>query len=232
MRKTKKQIDTENGITPERIAQLLKYDRTSTERPTCNLHDLMKWVCSNFCGKMKTPVPVINNVIGIDGSFVEFCDENDVAIAPLYVDSMSSWNTENDTESFMLQGVFEISCDGSRFLHAALFHKGNAFEDEISYFVVVDKDDYAGYVAFRNAYAEWQNDRSNSALEVKVFGGEDYIYTRSSKWKDMFLPDEMKKDIKSSVEVFLRSESEYRRNKIPWKRGMLLFGDQGWEKPF
>lgn len=234
---SKSVIDGDNQLTSARIKRLLSdvqlYSDNAAPRPKSNLKDLMEWVQLSYGSKIgvKQPstdlIPIINNAIGVEGAFVQYCEQNNIKITPLLLDSVSSWNTNSDTESFMVQGVFLIETPTLKFIHAALFSKGNQFEDEISYFVIVERSKYIDYVNFRNDFIKWETKRSNQVLEVKVIGGEDYAYIPNSKWDDVFLPDELKVEIKSSLEAFLSSKDKYMKNNLPWKRGILLHGPQG-----
>jgi len=230
-------IDSENNLTHKRIDNLLSnvslIEDGKQVRPNANLKDLMHWVQNSFGNylnvksTMKELIPIVNNSIGIEGAFVQYCEMNNIQIRPLILDSVSSWNTPSNTESFMVQGVFLIEVGDLKFLHAALFCKGNQFEDEISYFVIVKRDDYTKYVNFRNDFVKWETKRSNQVLEVKVVGGDDYSYVPNSKWDDVFLPEKLKNEIKTSMEAFLSSKDKYIKNDLPWKRGILLHGPQG-----
>jgi SpoVK/Ycf46/Vps4 family AAA+-type ATPase len=113
------------------------------------------------------------------------------------------------------------------FLHSALFAKGSSFEDEISFFVICSEANYEAYVAFRNEFDAWVSERDRDNLHVRVIEGEDIPYTKDHTWEDLFLPKEIKTEIQSLVENFLSSQEFYLQNKIPWKRGMLLFGKAG-----
>jgi len=238
MELNRKILDAENNLTKERIASLLKMDkdwdkRPSIPKPENSLVDLMHWVKFTYLFDVHNDesvdniICVINNVISIDGSFVQFCELNNTKIKTLHVDSVFSQKTESGTESFQIQGVFKITYQDFTFIHAALFHKGDKFKDEISYFVLIDKIDYNKYIEFRNIYTAWKNDRMTKVLEVKVFGGKDYIYEKSKSWNDLFLPVELKKEIKLSVEDFLNSEKEFKKYNLPWKRGIILHGPPG-----
>lgn len=232
---SKNTIDVENMLTEKRVEQLLRLNvnvNTQTERPYSSFKDLMWWVEKEFGsfiyrGAKGEIIPVINNSIGIEGAFLQYCDLNEIKIEPLLLDSISSWNSQSDTESFMVQGVFLIKTKEFSLIHCAMFHKGNQFEDEISYFVLVNKKDYMKYVNFRNDFVNWETKRANDVLEVRVIGGEDYIYSQTNKWSDLYLPASLKREIKVSIESFLTAKSKYEKNNLPWKRGVLLYGPQG-----
>ena len=52
-------------------------------------------------------------------------------------------------------------------------------------------------------------------------------YTKDYSWDDLFLPKETKLELKGLVEKFLSSQEFYSKNRIPWKRGILLYGKPG-----
>ena len=105
--------------------------------------------------------------------------------------------------------------------------KGNQHEDEISFFIVCSEKNYAEYVKFRNEFDEWVLERDRSNLHIRVIEGEDLPYTKDHTWEDLFLPEDIKSEIKGLVENFLLSKDFYLENKIPWKRGILLYGKPG-----
>ena len=106
-------------------------------RPSANFIDLMNWTERQFNHSLKDKVKLekfVHNRIIVDGQFLQFCEEKKVTVECLFKDSSISWNTEHNKEKFFVQGVFLIKAKDLEFLHAALFHKGNQNEDEISFF--------------------------------------------------------------------------------------------------
>ncbi len=227
-------IDAENMLTEERINKLLSFDSTlyTSDRPKHNFRDLMWWAKSKFGKELSSPdvydiIPVINNSICMNGSFLHYCETRDIIIKPLLIDSISSWETQASTEAFVAYGVFLITASSFSFIHCALFVKGAQYKDEISCFVLVSKQQYMSYVNFRNDFVAWEKKRLNQNFKVKVVGGEDYIYIPNNKWNDIFLSYELKNEIKNSMDVFFSAKTKYSRNKLPWKRGILLYGPPG-----
>lgn len=199
-------------------------------RPSANFIDLMNWVAKGFKSVLKKTDNLnkfVHNRIIIDGQFLKFCEESKVTIECLYKDSIISWKTEHNYEKFFAQGVFLIKSKNFEFLHAALFHKGNQGEDEISFFVVLDESYYHKYVEFRNKFDEWIQQRDRSNLHIRVVDGEDIPYTKDHTWEDLFLPSDIKDQLQFLVENFLSSKDFYLKNRIPWKRGVLLYGKPG-----
>lgn len=233
---TEKQIEEQEHLNEKRHAMLNpKYAWGELpkvgERPTQELIKLMHWAKRMFCDEISTKEDsceiFIHNKIVIDGAFLQFCEEKKIKVECIYKDSIASWQSDHDYEHFMAQGVFKIKSKKSEFLHCALFHKGNQNEDEVSFFIILNKDKFYDYLSVRNEYDEWLKDRDRNNLEVHVVGGEGYPYTKDLKWDELFLPEILKKDIISSVEGFLASKEIYERANIPWKRGILLFGPPG-----
>jgi hypothetical protein len=200
------------------------------DRPPANFIDLMNWTRDNFYTYLKDQEGLnsfVHNRIIVDGQFLQFCEEKGVVVESLYRDSIISWKTDHEFEKFFLQGVFLIKGKGMEFLHAALFHKGNQNEDEISFFVITSNGNYEAYVKFRNEFDTWVQERDRSNLHIRVIDGEDIPYDKETSWEDLFLPQDIKTELKELVENFLASKDFYLENKIPWKRGVLLYGQPG-----
>src|SRR5271166_3168462 len=127
-------------------------------RPKANFIDLMQWVEEIFKPALKDQSNLnrfVHNRVIVDGQFLRFCEENKITVECLYKDSLISWKTEHNYEKFFAQGVFLIKARGVEFLHAALFHKGNQNEDEVSFFVIVSQDNYEAYIKLRNQFDDW-----------------------------------------------------------------------------
>lgn len=225
-------LEKQEHLSSERLAKLAPTNRVvpDQKRPPANFIDLMNWTTEQFKDALKDQVGLekfVHNRIIVDGQFLQFAEENNVTIECLYKDSSISWTTEHDYEKFFMQGVFYIKARGLEFLHAALFHKGNQQEDEVSFFVVVSKNNYEAYVKFRNQFDDWVQERDRSNLHIRVIEGDDIPYTKDHSWEDLFLPETIKVEIRGLVENFLSSKDFYLKNKIPWKRGILLYGKPG-----
>jgi len=200
------------------------------ERPKEYLIDLMTWTEDSFKSFLKDQIGLnrfIHNRIIMDGQFLRFCEENKMTIECLHKNSVVSWKTDHHFEKFFMQGVFLIKGHGWEFLQASLMHKGNQFEDEVGFFVIVSEKNYEAYINVRNQFDAWVQRRDRNNLRVRVIDGEDIIYTKDHTWDDLFLPASLKNEIKSLVENFLSSKEFYLKNKIPWKRGILLYGEPG-----
>lgn len=232
---TESQISAQEHLSTDRLNLLLpKYEWDNgmfIDRPKSNLVDLMHWVRRTFgpnMGLQKNLQCWIHNKIVMDGSFMQFAEETGIKIECLYADSCASWKmNKTKHEHFMAQGVWKISTNTVDFLHAALFHKGNQNEDEVSFFVVMEKDNFEKYVELRNSFDEWLSKRDRNQLEIHVVGGEGISYTKEASWDDVYLPDNVKTEIKDAVEGFLNSKELYESRKMPWKRGVLFYGEPG-----
>ena len=226
-------LEEQENLSLERLATFVP-PQLNTEvrasRPSANFIDLMDWTVFSFGSELSSTKDLqkfVHNRIIIDGQFIQFCKENKVSVKCLYKDSVISWKTDNNYEKFFVQGIFLIKAKGVEFLHAALFHKGNQQEDEISFFVVCDNSHYNQYIELRNKFDEWVQQRDRSNLYIRVLEAEDISYTKDHSWEDLFLPQDIKVEIKNLVENFLASKDFYAKNKIPWKRGVLLHGFAG-----
>src|SRR5690606_4506190 len=60
-----------------------------------------------------------------------------------------------------------------------------------------------------------------------VIGGAPIPYSSDMTWDDIFLPDDLKKKIVTTVEGFLQSKSIYQKLKVPWRRGIGFWGERG-----
>jgi len=226
------ELERQEHLTEKYLADLSSTGRFSSRapRPTANFIDLMNWVLEGSLSLLSDRNNInkfVQNRIIIDGQFLQFCKEQNLTVECVYKDSIISWKTEHDFEKFFIQGVFLIKGKGLEFIHAALFHKGNQNEDEISFFVLVSESNYEAYVSMRNRFDSWVQDRDRSNLHIRVIGDDDIPYDRSSTWDDLFLPDSIKNSLRGLVESFLSSREFYIQNKIPWKRGILLYGKPG-----
>lgn len=232
---TQESMESQENLTLRRLMSLNPQWTLddSLVRPPANFVELMSWAENQFGGALKTKKEgsaldrYVHNRIIIDGQFLQFCEDRGVSVECLYKDSIISWKTDSKFEKFFAQGAFLVRTKKCEFLHFALFHKGNQNEDEISFFVICDKANYEEYVSFRNEFDDWVSERDRDNLHIRVIDGDDMPYTKDNDWQDLFLPEDIKSEIRSLVENFLASKEFYMKNKIPWKRGILLFGAPG-----
>ena len=236
---TRNALESQEHLSVDRLSKFtIREDAASitlSERPSSNFVELMNWALHNFSFALKDKNNLnkfVHNRIVVDGQFMHFCQERNVSVECLYKDSLVSWKTElsetsNNYEKFFVQGVFLIKTKNCEFLHAALFHKGNQNEDEVSFFVIVSQNNYEEYVKFRNEFDTWSLNRDRSNLHIKVIDGNDAPYEKDITWQDLVLPENIKLELKNLVEAFLASKNFYQQNKMPWKRGVLLYGKPG-----
>ena len=236
---SKEIIEKEEHLTIENFIKLyVKYsveeykhiEYTIKDRPLNNLMQLMNWTEDTFSIFLKDTTKLnkfVHNRIIIDGQFLQFCKEKDINIRCVYKDSIVSWKTDCGFEKFFAQGVFLLQGKDIEFLHAALWTKGNQYEDEVVFFIIASEKNYEKYIEIKNLFDEWVQKRDRGNLTVRVIDGEDIPYTRDYLWDDLFLPDKMKTEIRNLVENFLSSQDFYLKNKIPWKMGLLLYGTPG-----
>jgi len=203
----------------------------SGSRPESNFIDLMNWVDENFSVVLNDAVnrqKLVNNRIIMDGQFLTFCELNKIQIQCLMKDALVSWDADDGGgEKFFAQGVFLIKTKDVEFIHAALFHKGNQNEDEVSFFIIVSDDNISKYIDLRNQFDRWMKLRDRNSLTIRVVENDDVPYTKEHSWDDLFLPPNIKNNIKGLVESFLSSKDFYKSKKIPWKRGFFLWGTPG-----
>jgi hypothetical protein len=231
---TPKDVASQEHLSLERLmcleSRIGAVDGAVFPRPVASFIDLMDWTQFHFTEFLKDQENLnkfVHNRIIIDGQFLSFCQERKITVECLYKDSVISWKTDSDTEKFFVQGVFLIKSKEVEFLHSALFMKGNQNEDEVSFFVICSNSNYEAYLKLRNEFDAWAQMRDRSSLHIRVIDGEDLPYTKDATWEDLFLPPDLKLEIKSMVENFLSSKDFYAEKKIPWKRGLLLWGNPG-----
>lgn len=225
-------LEKQEHLVVDKLGALTATQQSSPKdpRPPANFLDLMNWAQNSFKPFLSKKIGLnnfVHNRIIIDGQFLQFCEENKVTVECLYKDSVISWKTDHNFEKFFIQGVFLIKARGMEFIHAALFHKGNQNEDEIGFFVICSDDQFEKYVAFRNQFDAWVQQRDRSNLHIHVVDGEDLPYTKDHTWEDLFLPKSIKDELQFLVEGFLASKDFYLEKHIPWKRGVLLYGKPG-----
>jgi ATP-dependent 26S proteasome regulatory subunit len=229
-------LDDQENLTVEKIKSVCKSSRASTKlinqldivRPKDSYSELIKWVENMFASNIgANRTNFVHNKIIIDGQFLQFCKEQNVIVNSLYDDSVVSWRSDFDNEKFFMQGVFLIKQKNAKFIHFALFQKGNQNEDEISFGILVDDENYDAYIILRNEYDDWVNNRDRINLQIRVIDGEDISYERDSKWEDIFLPNALKTSIKQTIEGFLNSREIYEEQGIAWRRGIIFHGHQG-----
>lgn len=207
---TPKDIASQEHLSLERLmcleSRVDAVDDAVFPRPVASFIDLMDWTQFHFTEFLKDQENLnkfVHNRIIIDGQFLSFCQERKITVECLYKDSVISWKTDSDTEKFFVQGVFLIKSKEVEFLHSALFMKGNQNEDEVSFFVICSNSNYEAYLKLRNEFDAWAQMRDRSSLHIRVIDGEDLPYTKDATWEDLFLPPDLKFEIKSMVENFL-----------------------------
>jgi len=226
-------MEKQEHLSQQRLAKLFATQITNfnlIDRPKTNFIDLMNWAMDNFSQFLVDKEKLnkfVHNRIVIDGQFMQFCEENKISIKCLYKDSFVSWKTDGNFEKFFAQGMFLIKSNDVEFLQGSLFAKGNQFEDEISFFIICSDTNYSEYLKLRNSFDAWITERDRSNLHIRVIGGDDVAYTKDHTWEDLFLQEDIKQEIKELVENFLSSKDFYIKNKIAYKRGMILYGPAG-----
>lgn len=227
------EIEKEENLSTQTLNTIKYTSNKYTEgfkRPPANFIDLMDWTLTCFKPALFDQINLekfIHNRISIDGKFLQYCQENKLTIECLYKDSIISWDTDYNYENFISQGVFLIRGKNLEFLQASLFHKGINNEDEVSIFIICSHKNYNSYIKLRNDFDKWSLKRERSNLQITVLDGDDISYSKENSWNDLFLPDNLKIQIKSQVENFLSGEAFYKQNNLAWKKGLLFYGAQG-----
>ncbi len=232
---TTEELNSQENLTQEIINSLRPENSYSeyADRPHDSFIELMNWAREHFRSHLgsedKEINILINNKIIIDGAFLYFAKTNEVNIRCLYRESIASWtHTSNeDCERFAAQGLFLIETKEFKFIQASMFHKGTDNDDEVSFFVILCDADYSKYIKFRKFYSDWCEKRDKINSEIAVVGGDNVPYSRDLDWDDIYLPKDVKQEIIVSVEGWLESKKIYKNAKVPWKRGILLWGPPG-----
>ena len=223
-------LDLQDHLTDDRMKIIGKAERSRFERPTGSLSALMDWTCLNFAESVFEETSYkkyIHNKITIDGPFLQFCEENRIKVSSLMHDGVTSWKSSHGHEHFIAMGVFLIEKDDLIFIQGSLFHKGNQNEDEVNFFVIVPDKCFRKYTEFRNSFQDWEKKRDHSNLEIEVIGGAPIPYSKDLTWDDVYLTEDVKKQVVSSVDGFIKCKERYKSLKLPWKRGLIFWGPRG-----
>lgn len=223
-------LEWQEHLSPVRLKKITHstFPYEVTKRPQSNLIDILNWVDEIFCSKLfkgKT-VRFIHNNFYIDGSFIQFCEENKITLSCLVNESVLS-RSEGRIEKFSAQGVYKIDCNSFSFIYASLFRKTNRVEDEIVSFVVVPENMSEQYLALRNHYEYWLSCKEKLNGKIHVIDGADQPILKNQQWNDLFISDVIKNDLNKSIINFLSSNSLYKKVNLPWKYGVLVYGGEG-----
>jgi hypothetical protein len=234
---SEKEISKQEHLTPKRLRNIAVGYRDIPNRPSASLIELIQWA-TNFVAAAtgdKTWTPFIHNKISIDGAFLQYCEEKGLEVRAAHTDAVTSWQSDHKDEFFVGVGIFQVldtknPADDGRpwtFYHCGLFHKGNQNEDEVSFFVLVREGEFERYRAIRDSFDEWQKKRERESLEIEVIGGSPISYDPDLSWDFLFLPDDLRKRITTTVEGFLSTKEIYKKLKVPWRRGIGFWGPRG-----
>lgn len=229
-RLSEKEISKQEHLNSKRLVEIYSpYDMGRSTRPEGSFVQLMHWAQKIVESETKESnwIPFIHNKISIDGTFIQYVEEVGAKVRSIHSDGITSWQSDHGDEHFVGMGIYEIMSSDLKFFHCGLFHKGNQNEDEVSFFVLVQSESFEKYVNFRNGFESWQKKRERGTQEIEVIGGSPIPYTSDVTWDDIFLPDDLKKKIITTVEGFLHSKSVYEKLKVPWRRGIGFWGAQG-----
>ena len=222
------EISKQESLTIERLRKLspnIISLKDNEDKYSSTLLKLINWAKNIYCTNESESTVYLHNNIVIDGKFLTFAEENKIKVESLYKDSIISYK-EFDHDKFQVQGVFKISTTNLSFLLVSTFVT-TSVEDELVYFTIVDNEQYESYQKFRQKYQDWYEVRDRLDSSITVIGGESLLFNRDSSWDELFLEEEQKKEIQNMIETFLNNKQFYLDNKIPWKKGLLLWGDPG-----
>lgn len=226
---SEKDISKQDHLTSKRLVDItLAGYENQEKRPPESLIELVHWArrfVQNQDGK--TYIPFIHNKISIDGTFLQYAEESFAEVHAVHTDAITSWTTEHKHEHFVGVGIYRIKLGKLVFYHCGLFHKGNQNEDEVSFFVLVQRKDFDRYKEFRDGFEDWQKERERSSQEIEVIGGNPISYDLDVTWDDIFLPEDLRNKITTTVEGFLKSKEIYKKMKVPWRRGIGFWGPRG-----
>jgi intein/homing endonuclease len=232
---SEKEISKQEALTPERLTRITAGYCNKENRPIGSLIEVIHWARQyvETITQQKDWIPFVHNKISIDGAFLQYCEESNLNLKAAHTDAITSWKTDSDDEHFVGIGIFEISDPKGiynkewKFYHCGLFHKGNQNEDEVSFFVFVLPTDFEKYQSVRNGFENWQKKRERESQEIEVIGGNPISYELDVDWDTLFLPEDLRNRITTTVDGFLKSEDVYRRLKVPWRRGIGFWGPRG-----
>lgn len=225
-----KELSQQEGLTKERFNCIVSSaNNNDQERPEGSLIKVIGWAKSFIFDHYgnKNLISLIHNKIIIDGSFLQFCEENNISITPLHTDAITSWSTDYGDEHFVGIGIYKVVKDSLCFFSCGLFHKGNQNEDEVSFFIIIEDSQFEKYIILRNDFDKWQKKREHNSLEIEVIGGDPIPFSIDLGWDDLYLPDSLKKRITTSIDGFLKSEETFKKLKVPWRYGIGFWGERG-----
>lgn len=222
------------SLTKERIDILNRgIDYIDEFRDEASLIHLISW-CRDVLDVPHTYRTLLNNRIIVDGKFFAYCESLGAKIETKVGDTIASWpktidhlGQERVFEYFMATGLFKVSYDGFEFYQGSIMHKGNQYDDEVTYFVIIDGEHIEKYIEFRNNYSEWARKLDSAFSGIRVIGGTDIPYSNEFSWDDIVIPDELKEEVRVGVESFLDTRERMKGENIPWKRGMIFYGEPG-----
>ncbi len=228
----------EYGLTEERFNKIIGPVSANEKRPFNNADEIIKWCWFSYgyyltehmyvSASVQNVIPVTPLSFLIDGIFLKFAEDQNIKISCLHQDLFSSSSIEDNLEMFTNRGVFLIETSEFKFISASLFHTGVQNSHEPISFLLINKSDYFKYIKLRDSFFEWRHKRERTNNHVYVAGGNETItYTKDLGWDDLFLPETLKKDIRLAVEGWLAAKDIYKKAKVPWKRGVLLYGAPG-----
>ncbi len=133
---------------------------------------------------------------------------------------------DNPTRMIVENAWFEIDWRNSHYEVVMLYH---ARENSYHAWIVADTEELAGAL-FRRVCA-WETEVHGEIVvyENGSWAKSEQLFQsiRSTTFKNLVLPAEMKQTLQNDFSSFFSSQSLYDQYGVPWKRGVLLVGPPG-----
>ena len=118
---------------------------------------------------------------------------------------------------------------GKRFVYAVnLTHLHIEYDDlacvNSSFLIGSTKEDCQ---SFLHDYHEAKWKRNRTAQCVLNYRNDRIDDFRKMAWNDIFLGENILDEIRSEIDIFFKSEKDYKEHNLDWKRGILLAGRPG-----
>jgi hypothetical protein len=81
MAEVERKMEEQESLSKDRLEILKPIGEVSYNRPKESLKELIQWVRNNYCDN--SVVELLHNKITIDGSFMQYADENNIKISCL-----------------------------------------------------------------------------------------------------------------------------------------------------
>ncbi|MDR3688244.1 MAG: ATP-binding protein [Fimbriimonas sp.] len=161
----------------------------------------------------------------------EFSKTGDCSWEPAtdpYWDAITYWIKDHGIYRSLRNGVRLVRWRGQELRLFVLTVKGSYCDEQWAWVVAPS---IAACEEFLAVIQEWSHELRS---EVLVFDHGDwqkskslYSSIKSATFENLILPEDLKHEIRADFTTFFASESTYEQYSVPWKRGVLLYGDPG-----